>query len=72
LEGNALLSKKEIIATELDRIPEEMLDEVLDFVRFLGAKAVIRAGEPALLSQAALAEAGSNPKRTRPGVICEG
>jgi hypothetical protein len=56
------MSKKELIATELDRIPEEMLDEVLDFVRFLGAKAVIRAGEPALLSEAALAETWLKPE----------
>lgn len=56
------MGKKELIATELDRIPEEMLDEVLDFVRFLGAKAVIRAGEPALLSEAALAETWLKPE----------
>ena len=56
------MSKKELIATELDKIPEEMLDEVLDFVRLLGAKAVIRAGEPALLSEAALAEAWLQPE----------
>ena len=29
------MSKKEWIATELDRIPDHILDEVLDFVRFL-------------------------------------
>ena len=55
------MSKKELIATELE-IPEEMLDEVLDFVRFLGAKAVVRAGEPALLSEAALAETWLKPE----------
>jgi hypothetical protein len=56
------MSKKELIATELDRIPEEMLDEVLDFVRYLSAKAVVRAGEPALLSEAALADTWLKPE----------
>ncbi len=59
------MSKKEQITTELDRIPDDMLDEVLDFVRFLGTKAVRRAGEPALLSEASLAKDWLKPEEDR-------
>ena len=49
------MSKKELIAHELDAIPESLLDEVLDFVRFLRAKNEFRVPETALLSEASLA-----------------
>ncbi len=49
------MSKKELIARELERVPEELLDEVLDFVRFLRAKGTDQVSETALLSESTLA-----------------
>jgi hypothetical protein len=49
------MSKKELVASELDRIPDSMLDEVLDFVRYLNSKSASMRPETALLSEAALA-----------------
>jgi hypothetical protein len=55
------MSRKELIASELERIPEELLDEVLDFVRFLRAKQSV-ISETALLSEPALAKDWLTPE----------
>ncbi len=45
---------KEILEKETEGLPQPMLEEVVDFVRFLKAKAVQDRLETALLSQAVL------------------
>jgi len=37
------MSKKELLASEIEQVPEPLLDELLDFVRFLKTK-IMRKG----------------------------
>ena len=55
------MSKKELIAHELDNVPEENLDALLRFVRSLASK---RAEEPApaLLAESSLAKNWLTPE----------
>lgn len=48
------MSKKELIVREIEQIPESLLEEVLDFVRFLRAKGVREKLEVSLLSESSL------------------
>ncbi len=50
------MSKKDLIASELEQVPDRLLDEVLDFVRFIKAKEAAPTFETAFLSEAALAK----------------
>ncbi len=45
---------KELIAKEIENIPEPYLMEILDFIRFLGTKALEQKMELALASEASL------------------
>lgn len=47
---------KEMLLRELDGLPENFLQEVLDFVQFLKVKETQRPLETALLSEATLGE----------------
>jgi len=48
------VNKKELIAKEIEQVPESFLEEVLDFVRFLKSKRAQDKLEPTLLSESVL------------------
>jgi hypothetical protein len=55
------MDKVAVLMKELEEVPEPLLDEVLDFVKFLKYKNVERL-ESALLSEAALAKDWASPE----------
>ena len=48
------MNKKELIVKEIEQVPEPLLEEVLDFVRFLKTKGVREKLEITLLSELSL------------------
>jgi hypothetical protein len=48
------MNKKELIAREIEQVPEPLLEEVLDFVRFLKTKRDPEKLEISLLSESSL------------------
>lgn len=50
------MNKKELIITEIQQVPEPLLEEVLDFVRLLRAKHTQEKLEISLLSESSLAK----------------
>lgn len=48
------MSKKELLITELEQVPESFLDEVIDFVRFLKAKLIKERVDTAIASESSL------------------
>lgn len=48
------MNKKELIAKELEQVPETLVEEVLDFVRFLKSKRAQNQLETTLLAESAL------------------
>jgi hypothetical protein len=38
------MTKKEILINEIDKIPENLIDEIIDFVQFLKTKKMIPQG----------------------------
>ncbi len=48
------MNKRELIAKEIEQAPEPLLEEVLDFVRFLKSKRVQEKLEPSFLSESSL------------------
>lgn len=56
------MSAKDIILEELEGVPEPLLDEVIDFLRFLKEQHRLERVEPALLSQRALAKDWLRPE----------
>ena len=48
------MNKKELLAKEIEQVPEPILDELLDFVRFLKSKMVQERLETAIASESAL------------------
>ncbi len=48
------MNKKELIAKEIEQVPEPLLEEVLDFVRFLKTKRNQEKLEISLLSESSL------------------
>ncbi len=53
---------KERIIEEIDRIPAEYLDDVLDFIRYLETKAKEKRMETAILSESSLKKDWLNPE----------
>lgn len=51
---NKNMSKKELLHKEIDRIPEPLLDEVLDFVHFLKEKNLNGKLDAAIMSESSL------------------
>jgi hypothetical protein len=49
-----LMGTKEILISEIDQIPEPLLDEMLDFARFLKSRLIKGAAMTALASESAL------------------
>ncbi len=56
------MTKRELVIKELEQLPEPLLDEVLDFVRFLKGKRVKERLETALLSEPVLARDWLRPE----------
>ena len=48
------MNKKELIVKEIEQIPDPLLEEILDFVRFLKTKRLEEKLEVALLSESSL------------------
>lgn len=56
------MSVKELLAKEIESVPEPLLEELLDFARFLRAKAERSGRELAILSESALAKDWLSPE----------
>lgn len=52
--GGKTMNRKQLIAKEIAQVPEPLLEEVLDFVRFLKSKCAQVKLETGLLSESAL------------------
>lgn len=48
------MSKKDTIIAELDKVPEKVLDEILDYINFLKEKLIKQKLETALMSESSL------------------
>ena len=48
------MNRRQLIAKEISQVPEPMLEEVLDFVRFLKSKCAQEKLETSLLSESSL------------------
>lgn len=56
------MDKKELIVKEIEQIPEPLLEEVLDFVRFVKAKHTEERFEATLLSESTLGKDWLKPE----------
>lgn len=56
------MKQKEVVIREIDDLPADLLQEVIDFVRFLKGKAAQERFSTALLSEAALAKDWLRPE----------
>lgn len=56
------MRNKEILINELDDIPEQFLDEVLDFIHFLKAKFIRERINTAIASESSLGKDWLNPE----------
>ena len=52
------MSKKELLLSEIEQVPEPLLDEVLDFVHFLKAKIIKERLDTAIASESSLKKIG--------------
>jgi hypothetical protein len=52
--GGKIMSKKEILISEIEQVPEAFLDELLDFVHFLKIKIVKESPDIAIASESSL------------------
>lgn len=48
------MSKKEVLISEIEQVPDSYLDEVLDFVRFLKSKIIRENIDTAVVSESSL------------------
>ena len=48
------MSKKDTIIAELDKVPEKVLDEILDYINFLKEKLIKQKLETDLMSESSL------------------
>ena len=53
-EGGPMMGLKETILKEIEQIPDALLDEVVDFIRFLKTKMVQEKLETAIASESSL------------------
>jgi hypothetical protein len=56
------MTSKELLVSEIDTMPDTYIGEVLDFLRFLKAKAVQERGEITIASEAVLAKDWLRPE----------
>jgi hypothetical protein len=52
--GVKFMTKKEILLSEIEKVPEPFLDEVLDFVHFLRTKIIREQMDTAIASESSL------------------
>lgn len=50
------MSKKEILLNEIERVPDNLLDELLDFIRFLKLKMIMDDSGILITSESSLAK----------------
>jgi hypothetical protein len=62
IEGFNNMTKKEAFLDELDHVPESIIDEVLDYIRFLKSKNVHEYSETTLLNETSLKKDWLKPK----------
>lgn len=62
MEAVQLQKYKEIMMREIDALPAPLLEEVLDFIRFLKGKAAQEGLETALLSETSLRKDWLSPE----------
>lgn len=48
------MSKKELVISEIEKVPEPFLDEVLDFIHFLKSKIIKEKFDTAIASESSL------------------
>jgi len=60
--GGETMNRKQLIAKEIAQVPEPLLEEVLDFVRFLKSKHVQEKLETSLLSESSLKKDWLSPE----------
>ncbi len=56
------MSKIDTLIKEIKQVPEPLLDEILDFVRFLKSKTIYEPRETAIASEQALAKDWLKPE----------
>jgi len=56
------MSKKELLMSEIEQVPEPLVAEVLDFVRFLKAKLIRERHETAVASETSLGKDWLRPE----------
>lgn len=56
------MSVKELLAAEIEKVPEPLLEELLDFARFLRTKAERAGSELAVLSESCLSKDWLSPE----------
>ncbi|GAB4411953.1 MAG: hypothetical protein OHK0032_07900 [Thermodesulfovibrionales bacterium] len=59
------MSKKELLLSEIEQVPESFLDEVLDFVHFLKTKMIKERLDTAIASQSALKKDWLRPEEDK-------
>ena len=59
------MTKKELIVKEIEQVPEPLLGEVLDFVRFLKTKRLEEKLEVTLLSESSLRKDWLRPEEDK-------
>ena len=59
------MNKKQLIAKEIEHVPEPLLEEVLDFVRFLKSKRARDKREISLLSESSLKKDWLKPEEDK-------
>jgi hypothetical protein len=62
LDRGETMTKKDLIAKEIEQIPEPLLEEVLDFVRFLKTKRLQEKLESSMLSEPVLKQDWLKPE----------
>jgi hypothetical protein len=59
------MNKRQLIAKEIEKVPEQLLEEVLDFVRFLKSKRALDKLETSLLSESSLKKDWLRPEEEK-------
>ena len=62
MEVSNVMSKKELLLSEIEQIPEPFLDEVLDFVQFLKTKTLKERLSTAIASESSLKKDWMKPE----------
>ena len=59
------MSKKDTIIAELNKVPEKVLDEILDYINFLKEKLIKQKLETALMSESSLKKDWLQPEEDK-------